>query len=339
MDTYKQGKKITGKADAMKVEAEEHLGQCKALTAAIADFAGSPVIGPVVFWVLHRIVALFTVAFFLYTLRAAVPTFSAKVTSADVEYLSEYQLPDIYYCLDGISMKKFISKEKQSKQKQKCDEMGTAWSACEFEMMDGSTSQGFFNASGFTNGPVGNNVSGMGGTVMQFRSGASHDTRCGDFNMAFFNLKTDKEDEGECPVQDIKYGNNMITPGNKMITVLDDRLGFDAWLPYDNTAVPQDAPGYDDKAGFLAGLLPSATGEIINDDGENISVTVPAICFRNLIKVGAKSSYETNQDLVLSMSARIFPPQTVSPQLDLTTNRPSLLTPCALLCVCMPTGG
>ena len=131
MDTYKQGKKITGKADAMKVEAEEHLGQCKALTAAIADFAGSPVIGPVVFWVLHRIVALFTVAFFLYTLSAAVPTFSAKVTSADVEYLSEYQLPDIYVCLDGGSMTKFISKEKQSTQKQKCEAMFAVEGNCQ----------------------------------------------------------------------------------------------------------------------------------------------------------------------------------------------------------------
>ena len=82
MDTYEQGKKITVKAEAMKAEAKEHFGQCKELTAAISDFFGSPVIGPVVFWFLHRIVALFTVSFFLYTLVAAVPTFSEKVTFA-----------------------------------------------------------------------------------------------------------------------------------------------------------------------------------------------------------------------------------------------------------------
>ena len=70
MDTYEQGKKITVKAEAMKAEAKEHFGQCKELTAAISDFFGSPVIGPVVFWFLHRIVALFTVSFFLYTLVA-----------------------------------------------------------------------------------------------------------------------------------------------------------------------------------------------------------------------------------------------------------------------------
>ena len=63
MDTYEQGKKITVKAEAMKAEAKEHFGQCKELTAAISDFFGSPVIGPVVFWFLHRIVALCTVVF------------------------------------------------------------------------------------------------------------------------------------------------------------------------------------------------------------------------------------------------------------------------------------
>ena len=142
----------------MKAEAEEHFGQCKELTAAIADFAGSPVIGPVVFWVLHRIVALFTVAFFLYTLIAAVPTFSAKVTSADVEYLSEYQLPDIYTCLDGETMQKFISKKTQDSKH--C--ATTAWSQCEFEMMDGRKSLGFMDSRGRRNEADGEKVSGKG---------------------------------------------------------------------------------------------------------------------------------------------------------------------------------
>jgi hypothetical protein len=139
--------------------------------------------------------------------------------------------------------------------------------------------------------------------------------------MAYFNLKTGEDVKGDCPVQEITFGNNWDTPETAMFK---DRMGFDAWLPYDPKVVPQDAPGYDDKAGFLAGLLPNATGDIINDDGTTASVTVPAMCFRNVIRVGAKSYYETNQDLALSMSTRINPPQTVSPQLDLTTHRPSL---------------
>ena len=290
MDTYEQGKKITVKAEVMKAEAKEHFGQCKELMAAISDFFGSPVIGPVVFWFLHRIVALFTVSFFLYTLVAAVPTFSEKVTFAEVEYLAEYQLPDVYTCLDGETMKMFISKEKQSTKK----------------------------------------------TVMQFRSGVSSDTRCGFFNMAFFNLKTGEDDEGECPMKDLKYGSNWDMSTAPEMAVFDGRLNFDAWRPSSFTD-EIEAPGPDDTAGFLAGLLPKATVEIIKDDGTEATVTVPAYCLRNIARVGAKSHYETNQDLALGMSTRILPPDLVSPQLDLTTNRPSrLLTPCALLFVCAP---
>ena len=337
MDTYEQGKKITVKAEAMKAEAKEHFGQCKELTAAISDFFGSPVIGPVVFWFLHRIVALFTVAFFLYTLSAAVPTFSEKVTFADVEYLAEYQLPDVYACLDGSTMKKFISKEKQSTKKKKCrDEIGATWrSDCEFEMMDGATSAGFFDALSRRDEADGDGVHGTGGTVMQFRSGLSADTRCGAFNMAYYNLKTGEDDEGKCPVDDVKFGSNWDTSTAPEMAVFDDRLGFDRWLPDDFTGARPPAPGYDDTAGFLAGLLPNATGEIINGDGKEATVTVPAYCFRNIARVGAKSYYETNQDLALGMSTRIRPTEAVSPQLDRTTNRPShLLTPCALLFVC-----
>lgn len=312
MDTYEQGKETKGAADAMKAEAEEHLGHFNTLKAAIMDFAGSPVIGPVVFWIMHRIVACFTVAFFFYTLIAAVPSFSAKVTSAEVEYLTDYQLPDIYSCLDGGTMMKFLTKQKQEVTKQGCRVAvpPTEWDQCEFEMMDGSKRKGTFEENGTPN-----TENGKGGTVMQFRSGISGDTRCGAYNMAYHNLKTGVEDAGECPVDKLRFG----TPGYFVNTEDDawsaatfapefeDRLNFQAWLPEDHEGDSVDADGFDDKAGKLATLLPNATGKIINDDGTTTSVTVPALCFRNAIRDGAKSYYETNQDLVLGMSTRIFP--------------------------------
>ena len=343
MDTYEQGKETKGAADAMKAEAEEHLGHFNTLKTAIMDFAGSPVIGPVVFWIMHRIVACFTVAFFFYTLIAAVPSFSAKVTSAEVEYLTDYQLPDIYSCLDGETMKKFLTKQKQDVTKQGCRDAvpRIEWDQCEFEMMDGSKRKGTFEENGTPN-----TENGKGGNVMQFRSGLSGDTRCGAYNMAYHNLKTGVEDAGECPVEELRFG----TPGyfvnteddawsaSKPAPEFEDRLNFQAWLPEDYEGDSVDADGFDDKAGKLATLLPNATGDIINDDGTTTSVTVPALCFRNAIKDGAKSYYETNQDLVLGMSTRIFPQDAVSPLKKSPSPISRLIalapfTPCALLIV------
>mmetsp|Transcript_11970 Transcript_11970/g.29851 ORF Transcript_11970/g.29851 Transcript_11970/m.29851 type:complete len:504 (+) Transcript_11970:31-1542(+) len=306
MDTYEQAKKIA-------VKAEAHLTPAKKLTAEITDFCTAPVIGPVVFWFLHRIVALFTVVVFLYTLSVVAPTwFSEKLTFADVEYLTDYQLPDVYMCLDGETMKKFISKEKQSTKKNKCrGELGGTWRAdCEFEMMDGAKSTGFYDALGRVNEADGDDVYGKGGTVMQFSPGGlSDDTRCAAYTLAYFNLKTGKDDEGECPVEVTKLGSNWSPEQAPEMAVLNDRLGFDPWLPSDHTGDGPPAPGYDDTAGFLAGLLPNATGEIINDDGTEATVTVPAYCYRNIVRVGAKSYYETNQDLVLGTIMRIWPPE------------------------------
>jgi hypothetical protein len=319
MATLEQGKETKGAADAMKAEAEEHMEHFNTLKAAIMDFAGSPVVGPVVFWIMHRIVACFTVAFFFYTLIAAVPSFSAKVTSAEVEYLTDYQLPDIYSCLDGSTMKTFLTKKRHGVIKEECEKAETWPAQCQFEMMDGSTRYGTYASNGARN------VSeGRGGNVMQFRSGLSSDTRCGVYNMAYHNLQTDGhgvEDVGECPVEQLRWGaygyyeSDTSKEGDPIAEGVEtpefaDRRNFRPWKPWGDTGEDSYPDGgFDEKATILASLLPNATGEIIYDDGTPATVSVPAFCFKHVIRDGAKSYYETNQDLVLSSSNRIFPPE------------------------------
>ena len=82
-----KGMKAAGKAGSLKASVEAQCGQFTALKAAVLDFAGAPVVGPLPFLVLHRIFALFTVGCFLFTIITALPTFSEKVTVADVEFL------------------------------------------------------------------------------------------------------------------------------------------------------------------------------------------------------------------------------------------------------------
>ena len=115
-----KGMKAAGKAGALKASVEAQCGQFTALKAAVLDFAGAPVVGPLPFLVLHRIFALFTVGCFLFTIITALPTFSEKVTVADVEFLPEYQLSDIYICLEGDDMRSFIKKKPEKTTQTAC---------------------------------------------------------------------------------------------------------------------------------------------------------------------------------------------------------------------------
>ena len=166
-------------------------------------------------------------------------------------------------------------------------------------------------------------VSGKGGTIMQFRSGVSvrATPHAATTTWRTSTLRPAKMSRETAPFRKLRLaitGTRPKRPCSKTAWALTH--GYLTTLrsfhrTHLDTMTRRDSS---------RGLLPNATGDIINDDGTTASVTVPAMCFRNVIRVGAKSYYETNQDLALSMSTRINPPQTVSPQLDLTTHRPSL---------------
>ena len=363
------GTKTKSEADATKAEADEHWGQFKTLKDAMMDVAGAPVVGPPGFWIVHRIFALFTVVFFLYTFFAAVPSFSEKKTFADVEFLPEFQLPDVYMCLTGESMRRLIAKKKRGP-----------------EMMDNQSGTSTFTSDG-RSGPT-----GLQGTSLQIKAGLdSYSARCGAYNLALYNMKTMMEDTGPCPVKSLTIGNNYFEsasppgppgsapPAPDFLPQYKDRMGFNAWdndrpdISNDDANVttgkeatfrdpdplPQAPwPASDEMAGILAGLLPSAPGEIHeddatykepnatlrgnltgkseeeldllkNDDATRTPVVVGAFCFRNEMNIGAMSTYETSADLVLSMMTRAHPASHVSP----ARTEPKLMidSPCASL--------
>ena len=342
-----KGMKAAGKAGSLKASVEAQCGQFTALKAAVLDFAGAPVVGPLPFLVLHRIFALFTVGFFLFTIITALPSFSAKVTTADVEFLADYQLPDMYLCMDGGDMKHFLTKKTQKATVAYCEKHiqdlpGDAAlpdiSKCPFEMMEGADNRavpsawlkGTYSSRGVQSDGNVLKDGGKGGAVMQFRSGMTSDIRCGAYNMAYYNVKEMKEDTGNCPVEKVLFSANYHagwTTGEGWkkgagwkkgdavpASIFPDRLGFHSWLKDDEPAatVTPGIDGIDEMAGLLADLLPSESGETKDADNKATTVTVPGYCFRNVIKPGAKSYYENNKDLVLGMSVRIFPSESVS---------------------------
>ena len=65
---------------------DENRSEFMKLKDVMAETTGSPVLGPCICLVFHRFVALFAVAFFLYTFSAAVPTFYEKKSFASVEF-------------------------------------------------------------------------------------------------------------------------------------------------------------------------------------------------------------------------------------------------------------
>ena len=353
------GTKTKSEADATKAEADEHWGQFKTLKDAMMDVALAPVVGPPGFWIVHRIFALFTVVFFLYTFFAAVPSFSEKKTFADVEFLPEFQLPDVYMCLTGESMRRLIAKKKRGP-----------------EMMDNQSGTSTFTSDGRSGS------TGLQGTSLQIKAGLdSYSARCGAYNLALYNMKTMMEDTGPCPVKSLTIGNNYFEPASPpgppgsapsapdFLPQYKDRMGFNAWdndrpdISNDdaNVTTGKEAtfrdpdplpkapwPASDEMAGILAGLLPSAPGEIHeddatyiepnttlrdktksedelkNDDATRTPVVVGAFCFRNEMNIGAMSTYETSADLVLSMMTRAHPASHVSP----ARTEPKLMIDC-----------
>jgi len=283
--TSKTKEMAVAKADEITgIDTQAHFGEAMSLWEQMQGIIFAPAAGGLLFVVLYRLLVLIAIAFFVYTFSASAAKFDEKVTQYEVEYLTEYQYPDIYHCIPATVMAQTILKKGLDTDK-------NPFTSVDAKNIEDDILAALVYATlpdKDQNLPCG--VLGWG--IMNASSPAMQTGACPYTNSSIGASKFINESRFRVwSYKDIPSGSN-----NNAVGLTYDDFG-DRYANYPSVTEPT----YDATATKLAKMLPTA----IRQDGDAEEV-IYAHCELSRSTATAKVSYLTNDILFLARTYGMF---------------------------------